>query len=64
MPRKQAENGKASKAMSAAEIEAKKLEHKLARFNKDKAAVRKVVQSMLEKVSQCVRQWLFVMRCC
>lgn len=38
--------------MSAAEIEAKKLEHKLARFNKDKAAARKVVQTMLEKVSR------------
>lgn len=63
----QAENSKASKAMSAAEIEAKKLEHKLARFNKDKAAARKVVQTMLEKVSLKngigVYLYVYVCRC-
>lgn len=45
----EAENAKAVKAMSAAEIEGKRLENKLSRFQKDKAVARKAVQQMLEK---------------
>lgn len=46
----QAENDKANKAAAAAELESKKLENKLSRYLKDKAAARRTLQHMLEKV--------------
>lgn len=43
------ENGKAEKGVSAAEIEGKKLENKIGRFQKDKAAARRALTLLLEK---------------
>eukprot|EP00624_Nannochloropsis_granulata_P000256 evm.model.NODE_10904_length_5915_cov_18.506340.1 len=43
------ENGKAEKGVSVAEIEGKKLENKIGRFQKDKAAARRALTSLLEK---------------
>ncbi len=45
----ESENAKADKAISAAEIEGKKLENKIGRFQKDKAAARRALRSLLEK---------------